>query len=420
MTKGRTIVEKIISSHCGQDVRAGDFAIVNVDMAMAHDSTAPRAIQAFLEYGEKKIWDPSRFVLVLDHAVPCPNEQVSFLHAMMRYFAEEQEVRLFEGGEGICHQLMVEQGLVIPGEIVVGCDSHTCTYGAVNAIAFGIGSTDMSGVMLTGQLWMKVPETLKISYYGSMAQGTYAKDLILYTIGRLGSDGADYLALHFAGETINAMDVSQRLTLCNMAIECGAKVGIMECDEKTEAYLAERTQKNYSPVFDDDNVEYKNTIEIAADSIVPQIASPHAVDNVCPVEELAGTEIHQVFVGTCTNGRLEDLRIAAAILRDKRVHPRCRLLVAPASRHVLVSALQEGIIETLVQAGAVIIPPGCGPCPGTHLGVPSDGEVVLSTANRNFKGRMGNNKANIYLASPATCAASAVKGRITDPRQFLE
>ncbi|ADE57820.1 MULTISPECIES: 3-isopropylmalate dehydratase large subunit [Aminobacterium] len=420
MGRGKTIVEKIISSHCGQDVRAGDIAVVNVDLAMAHDSTASLAIQAFREYGEPHIWDASRLVFVLDHAVPCPNEQASRLHSLMRDFAKEQNVRLFEVGEGVCHQLLVEKGLVVPSEIVLGCDSHTCTYGAMNALSFGIGSTDMSGVMLTGQLWLKVPETLKIVYSGAMGKGVTAKDVMLYTIGRLGFDGADYLAISFTGKTIADMEICDRMTMCNMAIECGAKAGIMECDEKTSAYLTGRTHKSYTPVFDDADAVYHNVMEIDVNAIGPQVACPHAVDNVHPVEDVAGRAVQQVFIGTCTNGRLEDLRAAAAILRKGRVNPNCRLIIGPASRQIFLEAVKEGLVETFLKSGATLIPPGCGPCPGTHLGVPGDGETVLSTANRNFKGRMGNNKASVYLASPVTCAASALKGCITDPREFLE
>lgn len=420
MARGKTIVEKIISSHCGQDVYAGDFAVVNVDLAMAHDSTAPLAIQAFRQYEEPRVWDASRLVFVLDHAVPSPNEQVSRLHSMIRDFAHEQKAHLFEAGEGICHQLLAEQGLVRPSDIVVGCDSHTCTYGALNALSFGIGSTDMSGVLLTGQLWLKVPETLKLIYEGKMQKGVSAKDVMLFTIGKLRSDGADYLALSFTGEAIENMEICDRLTMCNMAIECGAKVGIMECDDKTKAYLSGRSKMEILPVFDDKDALYRDTITINISALEPQIALPHAVDNVCPVKKVEGTEIQQIFIGTCTNGRLEDLRAAASILRDKHISSSCRLIVGPASREVLREAIREGIIEVLLQAGATIIPPGCGPCPGTHLGVPGDGEKVLSTANRNFKGRMGNNKASIYLASPMTCAASALRGCISDPREFLE
>lgn len=413
---GKTAVEKIISAHAGEDVKAGDFVIADVDLAMIHDTTGPIAIKAFEEYGKEKVWDPSKMVVVLDHAAPSPNERISNLHGLLRTFAAAQGIPLFDVGEGVCHQLVVEKGLVSPGDLAVGADSHTCTYGALNAFAFGIGSTDMSGVMLTGKLWLRVPGTMKVTIKGAMAEGTGAKDLMLHLIGRIGADGADYLALSFGGETVRAMSLSERMTLSNMAIECGAKAGLMEADEKTAAHLKALGRRGGTPAFDDEDASFDEGLEIDASTIPPQVALPHSVDSVVPVTEAAGTEISQVYIGTCTNGRLDDLRIAAGILKGKKVSPHCRLLVCPPSRKVLADALVEGIITDLVEAGAALLPPGCGPCPGTHMGVPGDGEKVLSTANRNFKGRMGNNKSSIFLASPATCAASALAGKITDPR----
>ncbi len=420
MTMGKTIAEKIISAHCGHDVHAGDFAVVSVDLAMSHDATGPLAIEAFREFAAERVPEPSRIVFVLDHAAPSPNETVSRLHAMMRRFAAEQGIRLYDVGEGVCHQVVVEQGLVVPGDLAVGTDSHTCTYGALNAFSFGIGSTDMGGVLLTGQLWLKVPETMKLVYSGTPNKGVCAKDLMLYTIGQIGAGGADYLALHFMGEAIAAMSMSERLTICNMSIECGAKAGVMEADETTLSYLQSRTHRAFSPVNDDPDAAFCDVREFDVAAIEPQVSCPHAVDNVAPVGDVAGTPVQEVYIGTCTNGRLEDLRIAAAVLRGRQVHQDCRLLVCPASRGTYLQAAKEGVIAALVDAGAVMLPPGCGPCPGTHLGVPSDGENVLSTANRNFKGRMGNRLANIYLASPATCAASAIAGQIADPREYLE
>lgn len=416
---GRTAAEKIVSAHARQDVKAGDFAVVDADLAMIHDTTGPIAIKAFEEYGRERVRDPSKMIIVLDHATPSPNERISNLHSLLRRFASSQGIPIFDTGEGVCHQLVVEQGFVLPGDLAVGADSHTCTYGALNAFSFGIGSTDMSGVMLTGKLWMRVPATMKVTFRGSMPEGTYAKDLMLHLIGRIGADGADYLALSFRGDVIGRMSVSERMTFSNMAIECGAKAGLMEADEKTLAYVSGAARRASRPVWDDDDADFASEIVVDVTSIPPQISCPHAVDSVFPVSDVAGTEIAQVYIGTCTNGRLDDLRTAARILSGRKISPNCRLLVCPASRKVLSDALAEGIVAQLVEAGATLLPPGCGPCPGTHLGVPGDGENVLSTANRNFKGRMGNNKSSVYLASPATCAASALEGKIADPREYL-
>ncbi|MDD4364517.1 MAG: 3-isopropylmalate dehydratase large subunit [Synergistales bacterium] len=416
---GKTAAEKIVSAHVHEEVKAGDFVIADVDLAMIHDTTGPIAIKAFEEYGRKRVWDPSKMVIVLDHATPSPNERISNLHALLRSFASSQGIPLFDAGEGVCHQLVVEQGLVAPGGLAVGADSHTCTYGALNVFAFGIGSTDMSGVMLTGKLWLRVPGTMKVEFRGAMPEGTCAKDLMLHLIGKIGSDGADYLALSLCGETVREMSLSERMTLSNMAIECGAKAGLMEADEKTFAHLKALGGPVPKPLWDDDDADFASQVAIDASAIPPQVSRPHSVDSVVPVTEVTGTEIHQAYIGTCTNGRLEDLRIAARVLAGRRISGNCRLLVCPPSRKVLTEALAEGIIAQLVEAGATLLPPGCGPCPGTHLGVPGDGERVISTANRNFKGRMGNNKAEIYLASPATCAASALEGKIADPRKYL-
>jgi len=416
---GKTAAEKIVSAHALVDARAGDFVIADVDLAMIHDTTGPIAIKAFEEYGKERVRDPSKMVVVLDHATPSLNERISNLHVLLRNFASAQDIPLFDVGDGVCHQIVVEKGLVSPGGLAVGADSHTCTYGALNVFAFGIGSTDMSGVMLTGKLWLRVPGTMKVHIRGPMTEGTYAKDIMLHLIGKIGSDGADYLALSFCGDTVRGMSLSERMTLSNMAIECGAKAGLMEADDKTAAHLRTLGKSEGIPAFDDDNARFDSKIEIYAPGVSPQVSLPHSVDSAVPVTEAAGTEIRQVYIGTCTNGRLDDLRIAARILAGKKVSANCRLLVCPPSRNVLADALAEGIILQLVEAGAAILPPGCGPCPGTHLGVPGDGENVLSTANRNFKGRMGNNKSGVYLASPATCAASALEGRIADPRPYL-
>lgn len=413
---GRTAVEKIISNHCGRDARAGDFVVADVDLAMIHDTTGPIAIKAFEEYDCQRVWDPGKMIIVLDHAVPSPNERISNLHMLLREFAAKQGIRLFDVGDGVCHQLVMEEGLILPGGLAVGADSHTCTYGALGSFSFGVGSSDMSGVMLTGKLWLRVPATMKVEIEGRMPPGTYAKDLILDLIGRLGPAGADYLALSFRGGTIRNMSVSERSTLCNMVIECGAKVGIMEADDKVTAYAGGVG----NPVWDDPDAEFAGTIAINASEIPPSVSCPHSVADVAPVYEVEGTAVDQVYIGTCTNGRLDDLQIAASILGGKRVASGTRLLVCPPSRKVLEAAAADGTLALLLAAGATLIPPGCGPCPGTHLGILGDGETAISTANRNFKGRMGNNKSFVYLASPATCAASAIEGKIADPRKYLK
>jgi 3-isopropylmalate/(R)-2-methylmalate dehydratase large subunit len=358
-------------------------------------------------------------IVVLDHATPSPNERISNLHALLRRFASSQGISIYEAGDGVCHQLVVEKGLVAPGDLAVGADSHTCTYGALNAFSFGIGSSDMSGVMLTGKLWLRVPHTLQVEISGEMASGTYAKDVMLYLIGKIGAAGADYMALSFRGETVSNMSLSERVTLANMAIECGAKAALIEADEKILYHMAATSGRRCNPVWDDDNADIADRINIDASSVPPLVSCPHSVNLVVPVTEIASTDISEVYIGTCTNGRLDDLRIAANILSGRHVSGNCRLLICPPSRRILSEAVLEGSISTLLESGAVLLPPGCGPCPGTHLGIPADGENVISTANRNFKGRMGNNKAGIYLASPATCAASAIEGKIADPRKYI-
>ena len=299
---GKTMVEKIISAHSEEEeVKAGDFAVVDVDLAMSHDATGPIAVKAFEEYSRDRVWDPAKVVFILDHATPSPNERVSALHKMLRDFSADQGIKLFDVGEGVCHQIVAEKGLVTPGNIAVGTDSHTCSYGALNVFSFGIGSTDMSGVLLTGKLWLKVPETMKLIYSGKLPKGVYSKDLMLNTIGRLGAAGADYLALNLTGNVIREMNISERLTMSNMAIECGAKVGIMEADGKTREYL---NGKNFEPIFDDPDASFVDTVEFHVSEISPQVSCPHQVDNVKSVTEVEGTLLSEVYIGTCTNGRL--------------------------------------------------------------------------------------------------------------------
>jgi len=416
---GKTISEKILSLHSGKDTKAKDIVIANLDFIMGQDGTSGIIIDSFNKMGGKKIFDPSRFVICLDHSAPSPNEGVSAVHKKIREFTKAQGNKLFDIGCGVCHQLLPEQGLVVPGDLVIGADSHTCTYGALNVFATGMGSTDVAAGVISGKLWFKVPETIKVVYQGKLPKGVYSKDMILKLIGDIGADGATYMALEFYGETIDALSVDARFTISNMAIECGAKVGLMLADKKVLDWVKAHSQKKPNPVEPDKDAVYAKTIELDVSKLEPLVAKPHAVDNVAPISEVEGTPIHQGFLGTCTNGRVEDLRIAASILKGRSVNPEVRFIVAPASKQVLMDAMKEGIIQTLLEAGAVFVTPGCGPCVGTHNGVPSDGENVISTANRNFKGRMGNPNAFIYLASPATVAASVIEGKITDPRRFL-
>jgi len=417
---GKTIAEKIFSAHSGEDARAGDIVVAEVDYVMGQDGTSPLAIRALENMGVEAVFDPGKVALVMDHSSPSPIEGVSALHTQMREFGKKTGCTVYDVGAGVCHQLIPEQGHVVPGDLMVGCDSHTCTYGAVNVFSTGVGSTDGAAAMAAGKLWFKVPETMRVTYDGELQPGVFSKDLILYLAGQIGVDGATYMALEFHGPVIEALSVEARMTISNMAIEVGAKAGLMEADEKTLAWYEGRGERAPQPVSPDPDATYAAELKIDASQIGPQIAKPHAVDNVAPIEEVAGTPVQQGYIGTCTNGRLEDLAIAAGILDGRCVHPEARLVVAPASRQIYLDAMDAGYIQTLVKAGAAVVTPGCGPCVGTHNGVPSDGENVISTANRNFKGRMGNSNAFIYLGSTATVAASVIAGEITDPRQYFE
>ena len=417
---GQTIIEKILSSHSNSQVFANDLVVAEVDYIMGQDGTSPLTIKAFQEMGGEKIFDPGKVIFVIDHNAPSPNEGVSELHKMMRDFARQKGIYTCDVGEGVCHQLVPETGAVGPGSLVIGADSHTCTYGALNAFSTGVGSTDLAAALISGRMWFKVPDTLKIICHGELPPGVYSKDLVLYLTGQITADGATYLSVEYTGQAISALSQDARFTISNMAVEMGAKAGLMAADEKTFSWLESFTNKKYQPVEPDPDAKYFRIEEYDVSKLEPYVAKPHTVDNVCPVGEVSDTVIHQVVIGTCTNGRLEDLRIAAGILKGRKCNKDVRLIIAPASRKIMLDAIKEGIAETLIESGAAFVTPGCGPCVGTHNGVPSDGEVVISTANRNFKGRMGNSKAFIYLGSPATAAASAITGRITDPREFLK
>lgn len=415
---GKTIAEKIFSAHSGDDAHAGDIVIADIDFAMSQDGTSALAIDALASMGAEKVFDSDKVAMVMDHSCPSPLEGVSAIHDKMRKFGKKSGVHIYDWGCGVCHQLIPESGKIVCGDLVVGCDSHTCTYGALNVFSTGVGSTDGAAAMASGKLWFKVPETVKVNYTGTLPKGVYSKDLILYLAGMIGADGATYKALEFHGDVIDNLSVDARMTISNMAIEVGAKAGLMKADEKTLAFF-EGAQREPQPVFPDEDASYCEVIDIDVANITPQIAKPHSVDNVSPIAEVEGTLVAEGYIGTCTNGRVEDLAIAASILEGKHIHPDCRLVVAPASRDIYLEAMDKGYIQTLVKAGACIVTPGCGPCVGTHNGVPANGENVISTANRNFKGRMGNSDAFIYLGSPATVAASMLEAKITDPRNYL-
>jgi len=417
---GKTIAEKIFSNHANKDVKAGDIIIAKLDALMGQDGTSPLAIKVFEELGGTRVINPEKVLLVMDHSVPPPNEGVANLHKLMREFAEKYGTQITEFGEGVCHQVFMERGLATPGSLVIGADSHTCTYGALNCFSTGVGSSELAAAMYTGKLWFKVPSTVKININGKLPKGIVSKDIILYLVGYFKADGLTYKAIEFDGETIRDLSIDGRATITNMVVEMGAKAGIMPFDEKTKEFF-----KNIGIVINngieaDKDAEYESIYNFDISNLEPQVALPHTVDNVYPISQIEKIKIHEAFIGTCTNGRLEDLRYAAQILKGKKVNKNVKLIITPASKRIYMQALKEGLIETFLNAGAVVTNPGCGPCVGTHQGVPADGENVISTANRNFKGRMGNNKALIHLASPLTVAASAIKGEITDPREFLD
>ncbi len=386
---------------------------------MSQDGTSALAIDAIEDMSGGKVFDKDKVAMVMDHSCPSPLEGVSAIHDKMRKFGEKTGITIYDWGCGVCHQLVPESGKIVCGDLVVGCDSHTCTYGALNVFSTGVGSTDGAAAMIAGKLWFRVPETIRINFNGQLAPGVFSKDMILYLAGILSADGATYKALEFHGEAIEALSVDARMTISNMAIEVGAKAGLMEADQKTLDFFAAHSERSPEPVFADEDATYCRVIDIDVSELIPQISKPHSVDNVSPIDELVGTPVAQGYIGTCTNGRVEDLAIAASILAGKKINPKCRLVVAPASRPIYLEAMEQGYIQQLVEAGACIVTPGCGPCVGTHNGVPSDGENVISTANRNFKGRMGNSNAFIYLGSPATVAVSMIEGQIADPRGYI-
>jgi 3-isopropylmalate/(R)-2-methylmalate dehydratase large subunit len=414
----QTIAEKILSKHAEKDLRAGETAIAKVDYCLGQDGTSSLIIKSFKRLGAEKVFDNSSFSMFIDHSAPSPSIGVSTIHKMMREFAKEHSVGLSDIGRGICHQLMVEEGAVTCGDLVLGADSHTCTYGALNIFSTGVGSTDLAITLASGKNWFRVPETIMIRISGKLPVGVYAKDVILSIIKDITSKGANYKAIEFYGDTVKRMSINGRFTIANMSVEMGAKCGIFEADKKTLNWVKANSKRKPHPVTADETAVYQDVKEYSVDELTPQVSMPHEVDNVVGIEEAEGTRINEAFIGTCTNGRLEDLDIAAKILKNNKINPDVKLVIGPASRQVLLGAIKKGYVDTFVEAGAVVLAPGCGPCVGTHNGVPADGDNVISTANRNFKGRMGNPNAEIFLASPATVAASAIEGKISDPRAF--
>jgi 3-isopropylmalate/(R)-2-methylmalate dehydratase large subunit len=416
---GKTLAEKILSNKSPVEVQAGDIAAARVDLAFVQDTTGPLTVREYQKAGFGALANKDKSMLFLDHAAPSPNRQLSTDHMTLRGFACETGCVLSDVGDGVCHQIVAER-IAKPGDVIVGADSHTVTAGGLGAFATGMGSSDVAVAMALGKTWFRVPESVKVNVTGCFRKGVYPKDLILHLIGLIGADGATYQALEFSGDTINDMSLPGRLTIANMSVEAGAKVGLFAADEKTREYLVQQGRgEDYQPIAADADACYVRTVDIDATAIEPMVSQPHTVDNTATAKELKDVKIDQVFIGTCTNGRLEDLEVAASILKGKQRCPQTRLLIAPASRKVLLEAIEAGYAQTLIEAGSIILPPGCAACLGLHQGALGDGEKCLSTANRNFKGRMGNPEAFIYLGSPATAAASAITGRITDPREVL-
>lgn len=418
---GKTFAEKILALKSGKDsVVAGEIVTISPDLVMSHDNSAAIA-KKFKQIGINKVKYPEKIVIPLDHCVPAATEKYAANHKEIREFVQEQKIKNFyDINTGVCHQVLPEKGHILPGTLVLGADSHTTTYGAFGTFAAGIGRSEVASIWATDEIWLRVPETIKINIEGEIPPGIYPKDIILYIIGDLGADGALYKAVEFSGNVVKNMDIGGRMTLCNMTVEMGAKIGYVEPDKKTIQWLTPRTNKKYEIIKSDLNAEFEKIIDYDISKLEPQIACPHTVDNVKPVSEVTGTKINQALIGTCTNGRIEDLKITSEILGDKKISDRVRLLIFPASMEVFAQAMELGILQKLVKSGAVIMNPGCGPCLGAHEGALAPGEVCLSTANRNFKGRMGCKEAEIYLASPATVAISSLYGEITDVRRYLK
>jgi 3-isopropylmalate/(R)-2-methylmalate dehydratase large subunit len=416
------ITEKILAKASGKKtVHPGEIVDAKVDMVMVNDLTGPLAVEAFKKIGVQKVWDNQKAVVILDHQVPAESVKAAELHKTMRQFARDQKLRIYDVGKGgICHQVMPEKGHVVPGTVIVGADSHTCTYGAFGAFATGIGSTEAAAVLATGKIWLKIPKAIKVNVSGEFQKFVTPKDLILSIIGRMKVDGAMYESVEFKGPTIKGMSMAGRMTLCNMAVEMGAKNGIIEPDETTCKFLKGRvtSMPNFEALKSDKDAVYERTVQFDVSKMEPQVACPSSVDNVKPVAEVGDVPIEQAFIGSCTNGRIEDLRLAAQVLKGKMVKDGVRAIVIPASQEVYSQALKEGLLEIFTDAGAIVCGSACGPCLGGHIGLLAAGETCVSTSNRNFIGRMGSTQASVFLASPATVAASAIMGQITDPRKL--
>jgi 3-isopropylmalate/(R)-2-methylmalate dehydratase large subunit len=419
---GKTLAEKILAQKAGQkEVCPGDIINARVDCAMMDDILGPRVeIAEQLKRLRANIWDPDRVVIISDHYSPASNVKQADILRFTRIWAREYGIRNFFEGQGPCHQILAENAFSLPGTLLVGTDSHTCTAGAFGCFGTGIGSTEMLGVLVTGEIWLRVPETIRIVWNGTLPQGVMAKDIILKTIGDIGHAGATYKVMEFGGSTVANMPMDERMCITNMAVEAGAKTGLMEADDKTIEYLAARGKKIEGPMlYSDPDATYLNELYYDAAKMGPQVTCPHEVDNVRNIEEVEGVPIDQAYLGSCTGGRLSDLEAAAEVLKGKKVYPQCRLLVSPASRDVWLKASKAGILDTLAEAGAVILAPSCGACLGVHSGVLAAGERCISSTNRNFIGRMGSKESEVYLASPLTVAAAAIRGAISDPRQYL-
>ncbi|MHA2403588.1 MAG: 3-isopropylmalate dehydratase large subunit [Candidatus Kariarchaeaceae archaeon] len=416
-----TITEQILSEHCGKQVEPGDFINANLDLVLANDITAPIAINEMQKHGIEKVFDPTKIVLVPDHMTPNKDIKAATLCKTMREFANKHDLIYYEVGRGgIEHALLPQEGLVRPGMLIIGADSHTCTYGALGAFSTGVGSTDVAAAMATGELWFKVPESMKFVFTGKLGTAVMGKDMILYLIGQIGVDGAIYRSMEFTGDSIHALSIDGRLSLCNMAIEAGGKNGIIEADDKTIQYVKERTSQDYKIFKSDKDSNYFKIIEFDATDIEPQVALPHSPANATPVSEVPDINIQQAVIGSCTNGKMEDLRVAARILKGNKVSMDVRCIIIPATQKMYLQALNEGLIDIFIKSGCVVSTPTCGPCLGMHMGVLAKGEKAIATTNRNFVGRMGDPGSGVYLSNPATAAASAIEGIITDPRGYLK
>jgi len=418
-----TFAEKILAKYADKNsVIPGEIVTVQPDHLLTHDNTAAIIQKISKELDEYGVFSRQLSIIVLDHVIPAASEKTAMNHKNIRDFVKKHKIQhFFDVGNGVCHQIVVEKGLALPGKLLLGSDSHTCSYGAIGAFSSGIDRTEAAALMLTGETWLKVPQTIRMELNGKLVTGTYSKDVILYIIGEISASGANYCSVEFHGD-VEQFSVEDRFTISNMGVEMGAKNAVFMVDDITRKHLnfLNVDQSNYNAVYPDNDAEYYKELNYDLSTITPQVACPHTVDNVKPVSEIEGLDIQQCFIGTCTNGRISDLQIAANLLKGRKVHPDVRLLILPASKQIFEEALQKGIIETIVKAGGIILPPGCGPCLGAHQGVLAPGERCLSTANRNFKGRMGCKDAEIYLASPATVAVSAIYGKLTDPRKEMK